>query len=326
MTTGRLLLLDSASLYFRAFYGVPDSFKAPDGTVVNALRGLLDFVSTLVDQHGPDAVVACWDDDWRPQWRVDLLPSYKTHRVAQATEDGLGDASSGTGGGAGPEAASGAAEESPELLTPQVPLIAEALGILGIPVVGREGAEADDVIGSLAQAWDGPVDVVTGDRDLFQLVDDDAGVRVLYTARGVSSADVVDAAWIRAKYGVEPQQYADFATMRGDTSDGIPGVPGIGEKTAALLLDAYGDLDGILAAAHDPDSAVKPRVRASLVENEELVGVMRQVVRVRDDVCGTDVVRALAPLSPEQRDALEAFGTTWGLGGVVERLATALSR
>lgn len=320
MTTGRLLLLDSASLYFRAFYGVPDSFKAPDGTVVNALRGLLDFVSTLVDQHRPDAVVACWDDDWRPQWRVDLLPSYKTHRVAQAGEGGLGEASSDGAGG------TGAAEESPELLTPQVPLIAEALGILGIPVVGREGAEADDVIGSLAQAWDGPVDIVTGDRDLFQLVDDDAGVRVLYTARGVSSADVVDAAWIRAKYGVEPQQYADFATMRGDTSDGIPGVPGIGEKTAALLLDAYGDLDGILTAAHDPDSAVKPRVRASLVENEELVGVMRQVVRVRDDVCGTEVVRALAPLAPEQRDALEAFGTTWGLGGVVERLTAALSR
>ncbi len=251
MTTGRLLLLDSASLYFRAFYGVPDSFKAPDGTVVNALRGLLDFVSTLVDQHRPDAVVACWDDDWRPQWRVDLLPSYKTHRVAQAGEGGLGEASSDGAGG------TGAAEESPER---------------------------------------------------------------------VSSADVVDAAWIRAKYGVEPQQYADFATMRGDTSDGIPGVPGIGEKTAALLLDAYGDLDGILTAAHDPDSAVKPRVRASLVENEELVGVMRQVVRVRDDVCGTEVVRALAPLAPEQRDALEAFGTTWGLGGVVERLTAALSR
>lgn len=308
MTTGRLLLLDSASLYFRAFYGVPDSFTASDGTVVNALRGLLDFVSTLVDQHEPDAVVACWDDDWRPQWRVDLLPSYKTHRLAES-DDGTA-----------------VAEESPELLSPQVPLIAEALGILNIPVVGREGAEADDVIGSLAQAWDGPVDVVTGDRDLFQLVDDAAQVRVLYTARGVSSADVVDAAWIRARYGIEPQQYADFATMRGDTSDGIPGVPGIGEKTAATLLAAYGDLDGILAAAHDPASAVKPRVRASLVENEELVGVMRQVVGVLDDVCGTDVVRPLAPLSPEQRDTLVAFGTTWGLGGVVERLEKALSR
>lgn len=311
VTTGRLLLLDSASLYFRAFYGVPDSFKAPDGTVVNALRGLLDFVSTLVDQHSPDAVVACWDDDWRPQWRVDLLPSYKTHRVAEVADPTSGEL---------------VAEESPELLSPQVPLIAEALGILGIPVVGRQGAEADDVIGTLAQAWDGPVDVVTGDRDLFQLVDDDAQVRVLYTARGVSSADVVDAAWIRAKYGVEPQQYADFATMRGDTSDGIPGVAGIGEKTAATLLREFHDLDGIVAAAQDPDSSIKPRVRQSLLDTRELIDVMRQVVRVRDDVCGTDVVRPLAPLSPEQRDALEAFGARWGLGGVPERLVKALSR
>ena len=317
----KLLLLDSASLYFRAFYGVPDSFKAPDGTVVNALRGLLDFVSTLVDQHSPDAVVACWDDDWRPQWRVDLLPSYKTHRVAQTAPDEAGT----TGGGAGPWAADGAAEESPELLGPQVPLIAEALGILGIPVVGREGAEADDVIGTLAQAWDGPVDVVTGDRDLFQLVDDEAQVRVLYTARGVSSADVVDAAWIRAKYGIEPQQYADFATMRGDTSDGIPGVRGIGDKTAAVLLGEFHDLDGIVAAAQDPDSSIKPRVRQSLLDTRELIDVMRQVVRVRDDVCGTDVVRPLAPLSPEQRDALEAFGTRWGLGGVPDRLVKALA-
>ena len=317
----KLLLLDSASLYFRAFYGVPDSFTAPDGTVVNALRGLLDFVSTLVEQHEPDAVVACWDDDWRPQWRVDLLPSYKTHRVAQP----VGEATTDPGGGAGPWAAN-STEESPELLSPQVPLIAEALGIVGIPVVGREGAEADDVIGSLAQAWDGPVDVVTGDRDLFQLVDDDAQVRVLYTARGVSSADVVDAGWIRAKYGIEPQQYADFATMRGDTSDGIPGVAGIGEKTAATLLGEFHDLDGILAAAEDPASSIKPRVRQSLLASRELVDVMRQVVRVRDDVCGTDVVVPLVPLSPEQRDALTAFGATWGLGGVPERLQAALSR
>lgn len=307
-TSGKLLLLDSASLYFRAFYGVPDSMKAPDGTVVNALRGLLDFVATLVEQHQPDAVVACWDDDWRPQWRVDLLPSYKTHRVADPAAAG----------------GEGVAEESPELLTPQVPLIAEALGILGIPVVGREGAEADDVIGTLAQAWPGPVAAVTGDRDLFQLVDDEHPVRILYTARGVGRADVVDAAWIRAKYGIEPQQYADFATMRGDTSDGIPGVPGIGEKTAATLLAAHGDLDGILAAARDEGSDIKPRARQSLLDTEELIGVMRQVVRVRDDVCGIDVVVPRTPLTDDQRHDLAAFGETWGLGGVVERLVTAL--
>ena len=305
-STGRLLLLDSASLYFRAFYGVPDSLRAPDGTVVNALRGLLDFVSTLVTQHSPDAVVACWDDDWRPQWRVDLLPSYKTHRLADPVDP------------------SADAEESPELLSPQVPLIAEALGIIGIPVVGAPAAEADDVIGTLAQLWDGPVDIVTGDRDLFQLVDDEAGVRVLYTSRGVSAADVVDAAWIRGKYGVEPQQYVDFATMRGDTSDGIPGVAGIGEKTAATLLREFHDLAGIVAAAKDPRSSITPRVRTSLVESEEEIEVMRRVVRVRDDVCSTDVVVPLAPLTEQQRDELAAFGERWGLGGVPERLLAAL--
>ena len=186
---GRLMLLDSASLYFRAFYGVPDSLKAPDGTVVNAVRGLLDFVATLTTQYHPDAVVACWDDDWRPAWRVDLMPSYKTHRVA---EEVVGD----------PDI-----EETPDLLSPQVPIIAEALGLIGIPVVGAMGAEADDIIGTLAPAWDGPVDVVTGDRDLFQLVDDaQRAVRVLYTARGVGNHDVVDDAWIRTKYGSTPHQ------------------------------------------------------------------------------------------------------------------------
>ena len=176
---GRLLLLDSASLYFRAFFGVPDSLKAPDGTVVNAVRGMLDFVATLAAQYRPDAIVAAWDDDWRPAWRVDLIPSYKAHRVAEVTSADLSE------------------EEVPDLLSPQVPVIAEALTMLGIPVVGAEGAEADDIIGSLARLWEGPVDIVTGDRDLFQLIDDDHPTRVLYTARGVGNHDVVDAAWIR---------------------------------------------------------------------------------------------------------------------------------
>jgi 5'-3' exonuclease len=227
MAHGRLLLLDSASLYFRAFFGVPDSLKAPDGTVVNALRGILDFTSTLTTQYRPEAIVACWDDDWRPQWRVDLIPSYKTQRLD--TEGGEADT---TGG----------------LLGPQVPLIAEAFALLGIPVVGAADAEADDIIGTFASTWDGPVDIVTGDRDLFQLVDDARGVRVLYVARGVSKHDVVDNAWIRAKYGIDASQYVDFAVMRGDASDGLPGVAGIGDKTAAVLLKEFGDIEGILEA------------------------------------------------------------------------------
>ncbi len=296
------MLLDSASLYFRAFFGVPDSLKAPDGTVVNAVRGMLDFVATLTAQYQPDAIVAAWDDDWRPAWRVDLIPSYKTHRVLEVSAAGVSE------------------EEVPDLLSPQVPIIAEALTMLGIPVVGAEGAEADDIIGSLARLWDGPVDVVTGDRDLFQLVDDTHPVRVLYTARGVGNHDVVDAEWIRRKYGIEPSQYVDFAVMRGDASDGLPGVPGIGEKTAANLLAAYGDLDGIQAAADDPTSELRPRIRQSLLDSRAYIKAARTVVAVREDVAKVADVVPLEPLASEARDAFAAFGRTWGLGSVLERV------
>jgi 5'-3' exonuclease len=303
---GRLLLLDSASLYFRAFFGVPDSLKAPDGTVVNAVRGMLDFVATLAVQYRPDAIVAAWDDDWRPAWRVDLIPSYKAHRVVEVTSGGVSE------------------EEVPDLLSPQVPVIAEALTLLGIPVIGAEGAEADDIIGSLARLWEGPVDIVTGDRDLFQLIDDDHPTRVLYTARGVGNHDVVDAAWIRAKYAIEPSQYVDFAVMRGDASDGLPGVPGIGEKTAASLLATYGDIDGIEAAAADPGSDLRPRIRQSLLDSREYIKAARIVVAVREDVATVDAVVPLVPLTADASDAFAAFGTTWGLGGVPARVLAAL--
>lgn len=294
--TSRLLLLDTASLYYRAFFGVPDSLKAPDGTVVNALRGLLDFVANLAKQYEPDAIVACWDDDWRPDWRVDLIPTYKAHRVVEEAEVDV--------------------EETPDLLVPQVPLIAEALGLVGIPVIGAPEAEADDVIGTLVHRWSGPVDVVTGDRDLFQLVS--PTVSVLYTARGVSKHDVVDAEWVRAKYGIDPGQYVDFAVMRGDASDGLPGVAGIGDKTAAVLLAEFGDLDGILAAAEDPDSSIKPRVRANLLASLEYIAAARTVVTVLPDL-PLDVP-ALGPID----SAFPDFAARWGLGSVADRLTTAL--
>ncbi|HEX6954161.1 MAG TPA: flap endonuclease, partial [Agromyces sp.] len=187
----RLMLLDTASLYFRAFYGVPDSLKRADGTPVNAVRGLLDMIARLTTDFEPTHLVACWDDDWRPQWRVDLIPSYKAHRVEQVVPGG-------------PDI-----EEVPDPLEAQVPMIREVLGLLGIPVVGVAEHEADDVIGSLATQATMPVDVVTGDRDLFQLVDDERGVRVIYTARGMSRLELVTDEWVVAKYGIEASQYAD---------------------------------------------------------------------------------------------------------------------
>ncbi|MDT0440800.1 flap endonuclease, partial [Streptomyces sp. DSM 41981] len=148
-------LLDTASLYFRAYFGVPDSVRAPDGTPVNAARGLLDFIARLVQDHRPDDLVACWDNDWRPQWRVDLIPTYKAHRVAEETPAGQTDE-----------------EEIPDTLSPQVPIIEDVLAALGIARIGVTPYEADDVIGTLTARATGPVDIVTGDRDLYQLVDD----------------------------------------------------------------------------------------------------------------------------------------------------------
>src|SRR5918995_1683656 len=226
----RIMLLDTASLYFRAFYGVPDSFRTPDGTPINALRGLLDFISRLVTTYDPSHLACCWDNDWRPQWRVDLLPSYKAHRVASPGQVQVAEMASSS---------DTAGEQAPDDLAIQVPLIIATLEALGIAIVGKNGYEADDVIGTLAATAPLPVDVVTGDRDLFQVVDDARQVRVLYIARGVGKHEIVD-----------------DATLRGDASDGLPGVAGIGEKTASALLNAHGDLEGILAEASRPGGKV----------------------------------------------------------------------
>ncbi|MET1039278.1 MAG: 5'-3' exonuclease H3TH domain-containing protein, partial [Aeromicrobium sp.] len=191
---------------------------------------------------------------------------------------------------------------------------------LGIPVVGAADAEADDVIGALAEAWDGPVDIVTGDRDLFQLVDDERDIRVLYVAKGVSNHDVVDNAWIRGRYGIDASAYVDFAVMRGDASDGLPGVAGIGDKTAAVLLTEFGDLDGILAAAQDRTSSIKPRVRQSLLDSGDYITAAREVVAVRRDVAVVPELTARADV-----EAFTTFGETWGLGGATERALTARS-
>ncbi|MFH8491365.1 5'-3' exonuclease [Streptomyces longisporoflavus] len=299
------MLLDTASLYYRAYFGVPDSVKAPDGTPVNAVRGLLDFIARLVQDHRPDDLVACMDADWRPHWRVELIPSYKAHRVAEEVAQG-------------PDA-----EETPDTLAPQVPIIEDVLDALGIARVGVESYEADDVIGTYAGRATGPVDIVTGDRDLYQLVDDERGIRVLYPIKGVGSPQLTDEAWLREKYGVDGSGYVDLALLRGDPSDGLPGVPGIGEKTAAKLLDAYGDLAGIMAAVDDPTSKLTPSQRKRLDESRAYVAVAPKVVRVAGDVPLPDVDLAL-PAEPRDPAALDELAARWNLGGALKRLLTTL--
>jgi len=285
VTADRLLLLDSASLYFRAFYGVPDQRADPASEPpTNAVRGFLDMLSSLVERYRPTHVAACWDNDWRPQWRVEAIPTYKSHRLAPGSDP----TAPGGVAGAGPAPAAGrTVEEAPDDLAPQVPIIASALAAVGIVRVGVDGYEADDVIGALARRYRGtmPVDVVTGDRDLFQLVDDAHGVRIIYTARGgVRDADVVDEAFLRDKYGVaDGAAYADLAVLRGDPSDGLPGVAGIGEKTAAALLDTFGSLTAIQQALSDGDPRIKGAQRTRLLAGAAYLQVAPAVVRVAAD-------------------------------------------
>ena len=299
------MLLDTASMYFRAFYGVPE-ITAPNGTPVNAVRGLMDFISRLVGDYRPTHLACCWDNDWRPQWRVDLIPSYKAHRVEVPRPAGTPDI-----------------EEVPDPLEQQVPVIRAVLEAFGIAVVGADGYEADDVIGTLATGAGMPVDVVTGDRDLFQLVDDEAGVRVLYIARGVGRHERVDNAWVRDKYGIDAHQYADFATLRGDTSDGLPGVAGVGEKTAATLLGRFGDMAGIRAAAEEPGSDLAPGPRGKIKAAADYLEVAPRVVAVARDLDLGSPALAL-PSAPADPEMVAALAQEFGLESPTERLTEAL--
>ena len=302
----RLILLDSASLYFRAFFGVPDQRTSEDEPPTNALRGFLDMVATLVTAHRPTHLVACWDDDWRPQWRVDLVPTYKTHRLTEGSD---------------------VAEESPDGLTPQVPLIRQALEAVGIARLGAPGYEADDVIGTLTARHKGAmaVDVVTGDRDLLQLVDDANGVRVLFTGRGgVREPDIATQELLREKYGVDSgEAYLEMSVLRGDTSDGLPGVKGIGDKTAAQLIQTYGSLAALRAAVDGGDPAIKGARRTNLEAAGAYLDVAPTVVRVAADAPVADVDLAL-PRAVADRAALDRLAADYGVQNPVGRLLTAL--
>ncbi|TDB71952.1 5'-3' exonuclease [Micromonospora sp. KC723] len=297
-----ILLIDAPSLYFRAYFGVPESAaRTADGQPVNAVRGFLDMLAQLVRTRRPGRMVCALDHDWRPAWRVELLPSYKAHRVAPQ-------------GG----------EVVPDTLSPQVPVILDVLAAIGICAVGATGYEADDVLGTLSVTQPAPAEVVSGDRDLFQLVDDTRPVRLLYVGRGVAKLEACDDAAVRARYGVPADRYADFAALRGDPSDGLPGVPGVGEKTAARLIERYGGLDGILAALDEPGSGFAPGLRAKLDAARDYLAVAPKVVRVATDVPLPELATAL-PTAPAEPERLLELAQRWNLAGSCRRLVDALA-
>jgi 5'-3' exonuclease len=304
-----LVLLDSASLYFRSYYALPDSLTAPDGTVVNAVRGFADTIARILTDRQPTRLVACMDADWRPAFRVDALPSYKAHRVADPVNN---------------------VEEVPDTLTPQVPIILDVLDAFGFAVASADGYEADDVIGTLAhREKTDPVEVVTGDRDLFQVIRvEPTPASVVYVGRGWAKAEVLGPRELAARYALPVEKaglaYADMALLRGDPSDGLPGVAGVGEKTAAKLITKYGSLDGLLAAADASPSDVPLRVRTALADAAEYVAAAPLVVRVALDA---DVVQDRddrVPAAPRDLDRVRELQEKWDLGAPIDRLLAAL--
>ncbi|GAA14320.1 MULTISPECIES: 5'-3' exonuclease [Gordonia] len=313
------MLLDGASLWFRSFYALPEKMTSPDGRPVNAVRGFIDTIANLVTREHPTRLVVCLDLDWRPEFRTALIPTYKAHRVA--VEDGATDAT-------GTETID--VEEVPDTLTPQVDMIMDVLAAAGIATSGAVGCEADDVIGTLAwEEAEHPVVVVSGDRDLLQVVSDDpVPVRVLYVGRGLAKAEMMGPVEVGEKYGVPADRagigYAEMSMLRGDPSDGLPGVPGIGEKTAAKLISEYGSLDALEAAARDSSSKVPTRARKALLAAEDYLEAARTVVSVRTDAETIDSGPDLLPSEPADPEALAALVEELGIGASVGRLSKAL--
>lgn len=295
-----LMAFDTSYLYFRAFYGVPDSMRDPAGNPVNAVRGLLDSISRLVEQYRPDSIACAWDDDWRPAWRTELLPSYKAHRVVSQEAEGE------------------EIEETPDELSVQVPVIRQALADFGIAVLGAANHEADDVLGSLATQHDGRSLIVTGDRDLFQLVD--ADTQVIYVGQGVAKHNLVDEDWLVSKYQISGERYVDFAVLRGDPSDGLPGVKGIGEKTAAKIVSQFDSLPQAVEAAKSGQADLPAAACRNLVAAEDYIQRAIPVVRV-----ARELELAATTALPHQTPPIVLSHYSEQLGGSARRLADALN-
>jgi 5'-3' exonuclease len=296
-----LMLLDSASLWYRAYYGMPDTLTAPDGTPVNAIRGYVDMTARLMSVYKPNRLVACLDGDWRPSWRVELFPDYKANRLEDEGDE----------------------EEEPETLTPQIPILLELLDLFGIPVVGVDDYEADDVMATYAEAEKGPIRIVTGDRDLFQMVDDKRDIKVVYLAKGISQHDLVDYGYVKNKYGIPGDRYALFAMFRGDPSDGLPGVRGIGEKGAALIANAFSNADDALAAALAAHQSLPPALAKKIIAGSDYLKIAPTVVQVARNAPLPHVDLTM-PKAPKDLSEIYQFKERYGLGASVDRLISAL--
>jgi 5'-3' exonuclease len=294
------MLLDSASLWYRAYFGMPETLVSPAGMPVNAIRGYLDMTSRLLTKYQPNRLVACLEGDWRPSWRVELFPDYKLNRLDES-----------------------GAEEEPDTLGPQIPILLDVLDALGIPMVGVDDYEADDLMATFSVKQNGPIRIVTGDRDLFQLVDDKRDVKVVYLAKGISNHDLVDLSWIEKKYEIPGERYSLFAMIRGDSSDGLPGIRGIGEKGAAAIAKQFKNLSEVMRAAESGDERLTPNLRKKLLESAEYALIAPKLVSCALDVAIPEMKIDL-PSKPNSFEKIIALKEEYGLGASIDRIISAL--
>jgi 5'-3' exonuclease len=279
---------------------MPDTLLSPSGEPINAIKGFLDMSARLINQYQPSRLVACLEGDWRPSWRVELFPGYKANRVDESGE-----------------------EEEPDTLGPQIPILLDILEAFGIPMLGVDDYEADDIMASFSVKERGPTFVATGDRDLFQLVDDKRRVKIVYLAKGVSNHDLVDRNWINNRYEIPGDRYALFAMVRGDASDGLPGVRGIGEKGAAIIANHFLSIEEALVAAHAGDERLTPAIRRRLIEGSEYIAIAPKLVH-----CALDVpipsMSIEMPRRPNSMETIWKYKEEYGLGSSIDRMVSAL--
>jgi 5'-3' exonuclease len=295
-----LLLLDSASLWYRAYFGMPDTLLSPKGEAINAVKGFLDMSARLINIYSPNRFVACLEGDWRPSWRVDLFPEYKLNRIDDSGE-----------------------EAEPDTLSPQIPVLLDVLDAFGFATLGVDDYEADDVIATLSKSERGPIRIASGDRDLFQLVDDEKDVKIVYLAKGLSNHDLVDIDWISKKYEIPGDRYALFAMIRGDASDGLPGLKGIGEKGAALIAKSFSQMQDVVKAAENEDDLLPKTLAKKVLASKEYARIAPKLVN-----CALDVpipsMNIDLPKKPNSLTKIKELQSEYGLGSSVDRLISAL--
>ena len=296
-----LMLLDSASLWYRAYFGMPDTLVSPTGQPINAIRGYLDMTSRLLVKYQPNRIVACLEGDWRPSWRVELFPDYKLNRL---DEEG--------------------AEEEPDTLGPQIPILLDVLDALGIPLLGVDDYEADDLMATFSVKQPGPIRIVTGDRDLFQLADDQRDVKIVYLAKGISNHDLVDLKWIQDKYQIPGDRYALFAMIRGDSSDGLPGIRGIGEKGAMVIANLFKTMPEVMQAAASSDERLSPNIRKKLLESSQYAAIAPKLVGCALDVAIPEMEISM-PKKPKSIEKIIKLKDEFGLGASIDRIMSALN-